>query len=352
MTTPAAPAAAASAPAATPISLPPVDRAWQAKLVEEILDPDLPIVDPHHHLWGPPRDKYLADDLAADLSAGHNVQATVYVDCREAYLTEGPEMMRPLGEVRFARGVGEAADKAGGPRMCAGIVGHADLTNGDAVAELLEAQIAEGGGRFRGIRQSAVWDPSGLRTSSRVMPKGLLLDPAFRTGFAHLGRLGLSYDSWAYFHQQTELADLARAFPETTIVLDHVGGVLGVGPYEGRRDELFDAWKAGILEAASCPNVNVKLGGLAMHTLGFGYEHRETPPGSAELAEAWRPYIETCIEAFGPERAMFESNYPVDGVSCSYAVLWNALKRLASGASAEEKAALFSGTARRVYRLD
>lgn len=343
---------AAADAASTPIVLPPVDRAWQARLTEEILEPDLPIIDPHHHLWGPPRDKYLADDLTADIAAGHKVEQTVYIDCREGFLTEGPEMMRPLGEVRFARGVGEKADEAGGPRLCAGIVGHADLTHGDAIAELLEAQVAEGGGRFRGIRQSAVWDPSGLRTSSRVAPRGLLADPAFRTGFAHLGRLGLSFDSWNYFHQIGELADLARAFPDTTIILDHVGGVLGVGPYEGKRDEHFAQWKAGILDAASCPNVSVKLGGLAMHTVGFGFEHRETPAGSEELAEAWRPYIETCIEAFGADRAMFESNYPVDGVTCSYVVLWNALKRLGAGASADEKAALFKGTARRVYRLD
>ncbi len=330
--------------------LPGKDQEWLAKRREEILDPDRPIVDPHHHLWGPPRHTYLAEDLLADAASGHNIAATVYVDCLEAYLDDAPEMMRPLGEVRFAVAQAAAAP-ADGPELCKGIVGHADFRHGAAIRELLEAQIEAGEGRFRGIRQSAVWDPSGLRTSSRIPVKGLLMSDDFREGFGELGRLGLSFDSWNYFHQIPELADLASAFPETQIVLDHVGGVLGIGPYEGRREELFDAWRENVQDLARRPNVAVKLGGLAMHTVGFGLNERPEPPSSEELATLWAPYFEICLDAFGVDRCMFESNFPVDGTSCSYHVLWNAMKRLSSAMTEAEKTALFSGTAARIYRL-
>lgn len=337
-----------------PVILPGMRRDWLAQRREPALEPDLPIIDPHHHLWGPPRQSYLAGELLADISEGHDIRATVFVQCRERHRTEGPENLRPVGEAEFAAGVGEAQDASDpdGPKICAGIVSFAQLKLGAEVREVLEAHIEAGNGRFRGIRQSAVFDPSGLRTASVPSEPGILLDPKFREGFAELAPAGLSYDSWAYFHQMPELTDLARAFPETTIIMDHVGGVLGIGPYAGRRDEIFAEWARNIDEIAKCPNVSVKLGGLGMHTCGFGFHEEDQPPSSETLAEAWRPYLEHCIDRFGVERAMYESNFPVDGTSCSYGILWNAFKRVSAGASADEKAALFHDTAARVYRLD
>ncbi|HEX2152118.1 MAG TPA: amidohydrolase family protein, partial [Stellaceae bacterium] len=233
------------------------------------------------------------------------------------------------------------------------IVGHADLMLGAAVERVLEAMITAGGGRFRGIRYITASHPDeAARGSSINRPAGLLMEPKIREGFAKLHPLGLSFDAWMYFTQLGELVDLARAFPATPIVLNHVGGAIGIGPYAGKRDEVFAQWRRGIEEVASCPNVSVKLGGLGMRLFGFDVHTGELPPSSEQLAAAWRPYVETCIAAFGPQRAMFESNFPVDKGSGSYPVFWNAFKRIAAGCSAAEKEALFSGTATRLYRLD
>ena len=271
------------------------------------------------------------------------------------YRQDGPPEMRPVGEVEFANGVAAMAASGlyGKTRVCAGIVGHADLMLGAQVEAVLEAMIAAGGGRFRGIRYITASHPDeAARGSSVNRPAGLLMEPRVREGFAKLHPLGLSFDAWMYFTQLGELADLARAFPATPIVLNHVGGAIGIGPYAGRRDEVFAEWRRGIEEVASCPNVYVKLGGLGMRLFGFDVHSGALPPSSEQLATAWRPYIETCIAAFGPERAMFESNFPVDKGSGSYPVFWNAFKRIAAGCSAAEKEALFSGTATRFYRLD
>jgi L-fuconolactonase len=223
---------------------------------------------------------------------------------------------------------------------------------GAGVETVLEAMIMAGGGRFRGIRYITASHPDeAARGSSVNRPAGLLISPKLREGFARLHPLGLSFDAWMYFTQLGELLDLARAFPETLIVLNHVGGAIGIGPYAGKRDEVFAAWKGGIEELAGCPNVHVKLGGLGMRLFGFDVQEGALPPSSEHLAALWRPYIETCIAAFGPERAMFESNFPVDKGSGAYPVFWNAFKRIAAGCSAAEKAALFQGTASRFYRL-
>jgi predicted TIM-barrel fold metal-dependent hydrolase len=262
--------------------------------------------------------------------------------------------MRPVGEIEFANGVAamSASGGYGKPRVCAGIVGHADLTLGSRVEPVLAAHIRAGGDRFRGIRHITAWDadPS-IRNPAYSPPRGLLGDKAFREGFAVLGRLGLSFDAWLYHPQIGELADLARAFPATRVVLNHVGGPIGIGAYAGKRKEVFAAWAASIAALADCPNVCVKVGGLGMRMGGFGFHEKAEPPSSGTLAAAWRPYVETCIEAFGPSRCMFESNFPVDKISGSYALYWNAFKRLASGASAADKAALFRDTAKRFYRL-
>jgi predicted TIM-barrel fold metal-dependent hydrolase len=333
----------------------PVRPEWLATRREEILEPELPIVDPHHHLVDRANTgRYLLPELLADTGSGHNIIATVYLEWLSMYRSEGPVPLRPVGEVEFANGVAAIAgsETYGKTKVCAGIVGYADLMLGAQVEEALEAMILAGGGRFRGIRYISASHPDeAARGSSVNRPAGLLLNAKVREGFARLHPLGLSFDAWMYFTQLGELADLARAFPETPIVLDHVGGAIGIGPYAGKRDEVFAEWKRSIADLARCPNVHVKLGGLGMRLFGFDVHNGELPPGSEQLATLWRPYIETCIEAFGPERAMFESNFPVDKGSGSYQIFWNAFKRIAAGCSAAEKAALFSGTASRFYRL-
>ena len=327
---------------------------WLALHSEEILDRGRPIVDPHHHLWDRGGQRYLIEEMAADIASGHNIIATVYVDCRSMYRASGPDGFRPVGEVEFANGVAamSASGAYGKALICAGIVGHANLLLGEAARPVLEAEIAAASGRFRGIRHSSAWDAdpnvAGMYASR---PKGLLLDSTFRKGFACLAPLNLSFDAWLFHPQIGELADLARAFPDTKIVLDHCGGPVGVGRFAGRREEIFAVWKASIQDIAKCQNVMVKLGGLAMRLLGYDFHERLQPPSSQELAAAWRPYIETCIEAFTPARAMFESNFPPDKGQCSYQVLFNAFKRVAAQYSEAEKTALFSGTAAKVYRL-
>jgi predicted TIM-barrel fold metal-dependent hydrolase len=251
-----------------------------------------------------------------------------------------------------------ASGAYGNARLCAAIVGFADLGLGDAVRPVLEAHIAAAGGaaatggRFRGIRHIAAWDSDpALLNPAYPTSEDMLATPEFRTGFAHLATLGLSFDAWLFFHQLPRLAALARAFPHTPIVLNHCGGIVGIGRHAGRRDEVFTLWSDGLRELATCPNVMVKLGGLGMALSGFGFEARERAPSSAELAAAWRPWMEGCIEAFGPARCMFESNFPADKVSYSYGVGWNAMKRIAAGASADQKADMFWRSAARFYRL-
>jgi L-fuconolactonase len=333
----------------------PVRPDWLDRRREEIIEPDLPIVDPHHHLVDRPETgRYLLYDLLADTGSGHNITATVYLEWLSMYRAQGPLELRPVGEVEFANGVAAMAASGtyGKTRVCAGIVGYADLALGASVETVLQAMIQAGGGRFRGIRFITASHPAQAAWGSAIIrPEGLLRSPKLREGFARLAPLGLSFDAWMYHTQLDELVDLARTFPETQIVLDHVGGPIGLGPYAGRRDEVFAAWSTQIRELAACPNVHIKLGGLGMRMFGFTHHLDELPPGSEELAASWRPYIETCITAFGPERAMFESNFPVDKGSCSYHVLWNAFKRITAGCSATEKGALFSGSATKFYRL-
>jgi predicted TIM-barrel fold metal-dependent hydrolase len=333
----------------------PIRADWLDRRREPVIDPELPIVDPHHHLWDGSRPRYLLDELRADTDSGHNIVATVLVEARSMYRAAGAAEMRPVGETEFANGVAamSASGTYGRTRHCAGIVAHANLTLGSRVEPVLEAHVHAGGGRFRGIRHITAWDADlSVRNPAYSPPAGLLGDKVFREGFAVLGRLGLTFDAWLFHPQIDEATDLARAFPGTGIVLNHVGGPIGTGSYAGRREEVFPVWAASIKRLAACPNVNVKLGGLGMRLGGFGFHEQPEAPSSEQLAAAWRPYIEACIEAFGPSRAMFESNFPVDKGSYSYPVFWNACKRLAQGASATEKADLFSGTATRVYRLD
>lgn len=324
-------------------------------MTEDILEADLPICDPHHHLWDFPNSRYLLPELLADLQSGHNVQSTVFVECTAFYREAGPEELRVVGETEFVNGVAamSASGRYGSIRACEGIVSRADLTLGEAVGPVLDAHIRAGNGRFKGIRHAGAWDASpDVRNSHTNPPQGLYAMPPFREGLKELAKRNLSFEAWQYHPQLPEVIALARAVPEAKIVLNHVGGPLGIGPYKRRREEVFADWSRSIRELATCPNVWVKLGGLGMPLCGFGFKHRDPLPGSEELADAWRPYIEFCIEAFGPKRGMLESNFPPDGASCTYANLWNAFKRITKGASADEKALLYKDTARAFYRLD
>ncbi len=331
--------------------------AWLALLEEEIVEPDLRICDPHHHLWGERKGaimpRYLIEELLADTGSGHNIVSTVFVEAKAMYRADGPEEMKCVGEIEFVNGVAAmAASGIYGPtRACAGIIGAANLGLGSAAGDVLDAMIAAAPHRFRGIRHSATWDPDLLVRGHRVNEQHRMQNPKYREGVAELGKRGLVYEAWCFHPQLPELVDLARALPDVDIVLDHVGGVAGIGAYEGKRDEVMEVWRMSMTELATCTNVSVKLGGLAMEVNGFAWHKRERPPTSDELAEATRPYFEFVIEKFGPDRAMFESNFPVEKISTGYRVLWNSLKKVARGYSPSEKAKLFHDTAARVYRL-
>jgi L-fuconolactonase len=342
--------------------------------LEPILEPELPIIDPHHHLWFVPeavraamdpganpymhvrrrRPRYLFDELLEDLRTGHNIRATMFVECRSMYRATGPEKFQPLGEVEFVNGFAamSASGLFGDIQACAGIIGHADLTLGDGVADVLRASLDIAGDRYRGIRHVSQSDPDpSFARIGGATPTGLLLDARFREGFKHLGWLGLAFDAFLYEPQLPEVVDLARAFPETTIVLNHTGTPLGIGKYAGTREARFPIWREQIKALAQCENVFMKLGGLGMPVCGFASFLASPPASSERLADEWRPYIETSIEAFGASRCMFESNFPTESGSCTYPVLWNAFKRLAAKASDEEKRDLFAGSAKRAYNL-
>lgn len=326
---------------------------WLSKTPEDALEPDLKICDAHHHLWDHPDSRYMADDLAKDV-AQHNVVSTVFVECTSDYYPSGPEEMKPVGETVFVEKIAAecAAAPERYPNVAAAIVSFADLQLGEAVKPVLEAHMAASPNRFRGIRHACGWDESpDVRNSHTKPPQHLWTLPDFREGFDCMGKLGLSFDAWLYFTQLSELAGLAQAFPDTPIIMNHVAGPLGIGPYANRRDEIFETWRKGVAEVAASENVVVKLGGLAMPICGNGWHKRDVPPGSEEIAEAMAPYYLYCIELFGPDRCMFESNFPVDKQSCSYTVLWNAFKRIVSDFSASEKESLFHDTAARVYEL-
>lgn len=327
-----------------------------AAAAEPALEPDLPIVDPHHHLWDHPTSRYLLQDLLDDTGTGHRIEQTVFIECGAFFRPGVKPGMEVVGEVEFVNGIAAmaASGRYGPTQAAAGIVGTADLTRGAVVEEVLRAQMAAGGDRFKGIRHAAGWDDRTrtVHISHANPPRHLYRDHAgFREGFAVLGKLGLSFDAWAYHPQLMDVVDLARAFPDQPIVMNHVGGPLGVECYAQERDDVMRTWRAGIEALADCPNVCIKLGGLGMRVNGFGFEKGDTAPSSDTLAAAWRPFIEPAIESFGASRSMFESNFPVDKISGSYGNYWNAFKKLAAGATETEKADLFAGTARRFYRL-
>ncbi len=326
---------------------------WYAAVQEEIIDPARPIIDPHHHLWETTSmwGRYVLEDLWGDTESGHNIEKTVFIDCRSNYRQDGPEHLRPIGETEFIAGVAAESTKREGAARIAGIVSHANLLLGDAVEEVLAAHEEAGNGLFRGIRHAGPHDTTGTLTNAgrgQPCPYG---DEDFRTGMGRLGQLGYTYDTWHFFHQNRDYLALARAVPDTTMILDHFGTPLGVGAYAGKQEEIFAQWKEDMVAIAECPNVVAKLGGLAMPDNGFGWDRRDRPPTSDEFAEAQRRYYLHTIDCFGPDRCMFESNFPVDKLSIGYHVMWNGMKKIVADFSADEKHAMFHGTAARIYRL-
>ncbi|CAE6850937.1 hypothetical protein R69746_07350 [Paraburkholderia aspalathi] len=332
----------------------PVRPEWLALHEEPVLEPDLPIVDAHHHLWDRHGARFLAHEFLDDIRSGHRIDATVYVQCRSMLRSGGPAQMAPVGEVEFANGVAAMAASGayGSTMMCGAIVGGADLSLAEGVEDVLEAMLAVSGGRLRGIRNPVAWhEDKAVQSSPASPPKGLMEDPRFRRGAARLSHFGLSLDVWAYHTQLGELYDLAKSCPDTPVIVDHFGGPVGVGPYVGRETDVLNDWRQAMARLAGLPNTYVKLGGAGMPVFGFEFAKEPLPPASEQLAAAWRTYFDTCIELFGPYRSMAESNFPVDKGMFSYRAVWNAFKRLASALSPDEKAAVFSGTARTVYRL-
>jgi len=333
---------------------------WLALTQEPTLEPDIPICDPHHHFWDVrpqriPYHRYLLHELSDDINSGHNVRSTVFIEARSMYRADGPEEMRPVGEVEFVQGLAAASASGiyGPARAASAIVGHANLHLGEKVQPVLEALQAASPNRFRGIRHSVTWDShSEIENTAAHNVKEQLASDNFRAGARVLAGMGLSLEGWLYSPQLPELAEFAKAVPNLTIILNHIGGLLRVGPYANREDEVMATWRSGIAAVAECPNVSIKLGGIGMTRTGFDWHERDKPIGSEELAKSMSPFITYCIEQFGPERCMFESNFPVDKVSFSYHVMYNAFKRLSAGYSASERAAMFHDTAARVYRID
>lgn len=332
----------------------PDTAAWRALTVEPTLEPGLPIIDPHHHLWQRgAEDKYLLADVLADVDNGHNIVATVFIEFRTQYRTEGPDELKRVGETDFVEKIAaeSATGKHGKVRIAAGIISNADLTLGAEVSRTLEGHLAASA-RFRGIRHSAAWIPDAESVGMRVgAPPGLLADAKYRQGYAQLKRYNLVYDAWQLMTQLPEVIDLARAFPEQILVLNHMGGILGVGQYGAKKAEFFEAWKKNIIEAAKLPNIVCKLGGLGTPRCGLGWSDLPKPPSSETIAKESAPWFDHCLQHFGAARCMFESNFPVDRASFSHHLLWNGFKRYAAGFSASEKAALFHDNAKRIYRI-
>ncbi|MFN0184859.1 MAG: amidohydrolase family protein [Aquabacterium sp.] len=333
--------------------------AWLAQGAEPPVDADEPIVDPHHHLWDANawRGRYRLGDLWADtgtgMGRGHRIVKTVFVECRSGYREDGPEHLRPVGETAFVAAMARASREGGGGPLIAGIVAHADLRLDSKLDHLLDAHEAAGDGLFRGIRQGGASEPAyeALYIPGRADP-GLYADAGFRAGLARLGGRGLSFDAWHYHHQNAAFTDLARAVPGTTLVLDHLGTPLGVGPYAGQRDAIFDAWRHDMDALALCPNVCIKLGGLAMPDNGYGWHRQPRPPDSQAVLAAHGRWWRHALDCFGAARCMAESNFPVDRLSLPYGTYWNAMQRFCADLPATDRRALLHDTAARVYRLD
>lgn len=325
---------------------------WLAQRVEEPVDADRPIVDPHHHLWDNRGGTYLADELIADTTGTHNVVKTVFVECHSKYDRDAPEAMQPVGETRFVVEEAAKAERLGKTKIGA-IVSHADMMLGDAVEPVLAAHDVAGAGLFRGIRHAVSDDPDPDVPNGHSNPTaGMMRTPEFQAGVETLGRMGFSYDAWMYHPQLPDLLELARVVPDTPIILDHLGGPLGIASYAEDRNGHMATWRASMTELAGCDNVSLKVGGIGMDGFfGLGWTGLDAPPDSDTVVAAWQDRVHFCIDTFGPNRCMFESNFPVDRQALTYPVLWNALQKMAARYSDEEQDQMFSGTATRVYRI-
>ncbi|MEX0406843.1 amidohydrolase family protein [Aquibium sp. LZ166] len=332
----------------------PIRPEWLAQHVEAPIEPDFPIIDAHHHLWDKPGARYLFEEMAADLASGHNVVATISAEGKTGFWTGGPEHLRPAGETEMIAALAQrcVAETGSRVRIAAGIVGYVDLSVGQAAGDALDRHAEVSGGRLRGIRDTSAWhaDPE-ARGSVILPPPGKLYDPGFRRGLAELTRRNLVFDAWMYHTQLNELADLAHAAPDTRFVLNHQGGPIGIGPYAGRRAEVFDDWLYFMKKLAGFDNISVKLGGFGMLMSGFPFAEHPVPADSSQLADAWAPYMRACIELFGAARCMFESNFPVDKGTASYCTVWNAFKKIVADGSPTERHELFFGCANRTYGL-
>jgi L-fuconolactonase len=330
---------------------------WLALTTETPLEPEIPICDPHHHFWEyrpepAAYQRYLLQELADDINSGHNVRSTVFVEARSNYRADGPEEMRSVGEVEFVESLATAGatGQYGPGRPAAAIIGRADLKLGDRVTPVLEALQAASPNRFRGIRHSVGWDPHPEVENREI--EGCLTNEGYQAGARALSSMGLCLETSMYFPQMPELVEFAKGVPDLTIVLNHLGGLMRVGPYGNRDDEVMETWRSGIDAVAECPNIIMKLGGIGMPRIGFDWHTRAKPVGSEEMAQSIAPFMNHSIEKFGSNRCMFESNFPVDKVSFSYNVMYNAFKRVSQGYSASERADLFHDTAARVYRIN
>tara|TARA_Y100001970_G_scaffold268144_1_gene359006 strand:- start:2666 stop:3691 length:1026 start_codon:yes stop_codon:yes gene_type:complete len=323
---------------------------WIATVVEDVLEPEIPILDPHHHLWldeGHTGWPYTLEDFHKDTGSGHNIVGTVFLECHAEYRKDGPIHLRPVGETEFIADLAEQSAVSNGAEIKA-IQGNADVSLGAAVEEVLEAHENAGQGRFRGVRYiTAQNDHPPLAMSTNAA----MDDPMYLEGVRRVGELGYTYDAMVYHPQLPQFADVARACPDTPIVLDHLGCVLGTGPYKDRREEILEFWKAQMAEIAAYDNVFLKLGGIGMPMMGFRWDKRDRPASSVELVEAWSDPIQYAIEVIGAKRCMFESNFPVDKRGAGYVPLWNSFKLIAADCSADEKRDLFHDTAARAYQL-
>lgn len=333
-----------------------VNNAWVGQSAEEAIEPGMPILDAHFHIWDKPpqrpEESYLCEDFQADRRLGHNIVGAVYVECNAYYRADGPVPLRPVNETLFINAENERLARAGAAPLCEAIIGHANLSLGRAVGDVLDAHLDASPLRFRGIRHSTVWDElPELRYGFVSIERAQAASAAFRDGAACLAERGLTFDAWVYHPQLHEIRDLARSLPQLAIVVDHLGGPLGVGPYAAAREDSVAAWKRGLAELAACPNVSLKLGGMAMRCMGLGLSSRPGPPSSQEMAALTAPFYHFAIDTFGPDRCMFESNFPVDKEGVAYSALWNSFKLLSKRYTPAERSAMFHGTAARVYSI-
>lgn len=324
---------------------------WLTLRQEPILEPDLAVVDPHHHLWDREGERYDLAARRAESRSGHRVLASLYVECLHQYRNHGPEHLLCVGETEWWVRQVRDGEPALQPRICQGLIARSNLLLGAEVDRVLQAHADAAGPGLRGFRFCAAQDTDPRLRSHYPCPPDPFAPGAIDQGLQAVARTGLPLDIWVYFHQLPAVASWLTRHPATPIVLNHAGGPIGLGPYAGQRDAVRQQWARHLALFRDMPQVSLKFGGLAMALAGFGWHRRDRPASSQELAQAWQPYFETCLDVFGPGRVMFESNFPVDRAGCSQVTLWNAYKTLSAGLPMPDRVALLQDNARRRYAL-